>query len=215
LRRSLAIPGLALAASLSASASTPLDCPPGARPDAVEKPGKPLTVEFCKDAVTGLREGPMRVTRRDGFTEAAGHYRAGKLDGEYLIFGNDGRAELRLVYAEGRQLEERFTRLGLDRQIARINANAQAARKHWRMSLIDDRTVAYTVRIGAPFSWVPADESGLRARLIEERAVCPLFDWPADIEHVFVRYENGDGKELARLTISRADCGSTGAGRGS
>ncbi len=206
-RCSLALPlTLLLPVCTFAAQPAPLACPAGSTPRSVPIDEGKARVENCRDSKTDQRVGRMRVVRNNGFIEAEGQYRNGKLDGRYIVHAEDGSVHSVIQYVDGKKVDEKLTRRAIDKIFAEQNAIAQEKGKRWRIKMLDDYTAQYTIRVEAPFSWFPMNEDEMHGKLVSEPAMCAMFDLPADIRGLVARYEKSDGEELTTVNITPADC---------
>ena len=182
-----------------------MTCPAGSELRSGER--KSLLVEYCRDSRSGLREGPFRILRKDGGLEAEGTYRAGKLDGGYRMYNQDGEVAWLIEYARGERRSERLTRAGLEDIVREQNAQARKDGKNWQIAVRDEHTLEYIVTMRAPFSWVfTPDEGAMRERLLAEPVICKMFDMPANLQTIVARYVDGDSEDLLAVPIQRSAC---------
>jgi hypothetical protein len=193
-----------------AAQPAPLACPAGTSLRTVPYGKENARIETCHDLKTKLRSGPTRVVRNDGIVLSEGQNRNDKRHGRFVLYDDDGKAQLVSQYVDGEIVDKKMTRRGMDKVLAEQSAIAKKKGKRWRQEMLDDHTVLITVVVQAPYSWVSLDPEKMREKLLSEAAMCRMFSLPADLRRVIARYENSDGQELATVMLTRTDCADAG-----
>jgi hypothetical protein len=154
-----------------------------------------------------LREGPYREIGKNGVVLTEGNYRADKLDGEFRLYDDQGRLTHVARFANGKQLETRVTRLGMEGVVRTLNARARDNGQNWQMAVRDEQTMEYIVTLGAASGQFTPDAEVMKGRLVAEGSICDLFRNIVNMQSVIARYVDGGGKDQLVVPVRRPDCG--------
>lgn len=187
--------------SLVASAATPLECPKGTRLESRDGGA----FEFCVDSSTGLKEGPERQFRPNGSLAAEGVNRADKPEGVVRLYGEDGILMGEMLYENGRVKSTHMTLAGLRYQADRQNARFRAANKAYLISVIDERTLMWDMRVehSAPLS--PDEKAIMRDLFQKDPDRCRILAGMG-VETINFRILSPKAELLDQFALSASEC---------